>query len=333
MAALAPWLRLGVSLGLLVGLALWLDVDRLWVRLAALEPGWVLLALAIGVVQMAASAWRWQFTARRLGAPLTYADALQEYYLGSFLNQILPGGVLGDAARAVRHGRSAGTLGAAIRAVVLERASGQIALLLLATAAIATSPALLAALGTFIAGVDTSLPAMLLVFMLIGGLLCRRHPRLHASIQRFASDARQALFSARALPWQLASSLLVVSTYLAVYLAAARALGITTAPLDLLAPICLSLLAMVVPLSVAGWGLREAVAAIAWPLAGLAAVDGVAISIVYGVLVLVSSLPGVWVLLVRRGAARSAIRAPAAAGPPAAGGPMPAYSRQTRLPR
>jgi hypothetical protein len=118
-----------------------------------------------------------------------------------------------------------------------------------------------------------------------------------------------------------------------VYLAAARALGITTAPLDLLAPICLSLLAMVVPLSVAGWGLREAVAAIAWPLAGLAAVDGVAISIVYGVLVLVSSLPGVWVLLVRRGAARSAIRAPAAAGPPAAGGPMPAYSRQTRLPR
>jgi uncharacterized membrane protein YbhN (UPF0104 family) len=331
-ATLLPWLRLSVSLGLLVTLALLLDVERIWARLAALEPGWVLLALAIGVVQMAASAWRWQFTARRLGAPLTYPDALREYYLGSFLNQVLPGGVLGDAARAVRHGRSAGTLGAAIRAVVLERASGQIALLLLATAAMATSPAVLAALGTLAAGFDASLPALMLVVMLIGGLLCRRHPRLHAAIRRFASDARLALFSTRALPVQLASSLLVVATYLAVYLVAARALGITTAPLDLLAPICLSLLAMIVPLSIAGWGLREAVAAIAWPLAGLAAVDGVAISIVYGVLVLVSSLPGAWVLLVRRGTG-PATRASAAPVPPAAGGPMPAYSPQRQPPR
>ncbi|WP_330218003.1 hypothetical protein [Marinobacter similis] len=54
---------------------------------------------------------------------------------------------------------------------------------------------------------------------------------------------------------------------------------------------------MVIPLTVAGWGVREGAAAVLWPLAGLPAEQGVALSVAYGALVLISSFPGLAVLL------------------------------------
>jgi hypothetical protein len=62
----------------------------------------------------------------------------------------------------------------------------------------------------------------------------------------------------------------------------------------------LLLLAMVVPLTVSGWGVREGVAAILWPLVGLPAEQGVALSVGYGAAVFLVSLPGALALLFRR---------------------------------
>jgi hypothetical protein len=58
----------------------------------------------------------------------------------------------------------------------------------------------------------------------------------------------------------------------------------------------LAMLAMVLP-SVAGWGFREGAAAWVFGAAGLGAAQGVATAVVYGVLVLVASLPGALVLV------------------------------------
>jgi uncharacterized membrane protein YbhN (UPF0104 family) len=119
-----------VSAGLLAALFRVLDGDALLRRLGELEPVWALVALAISLPQMALLAFRWRLTAARLGLALPFGTALSEYYLGVFLNQLLPGGVMGDVSRAWRHGRAetapdaAGTLGPAARAVILERASG-----------------------------------------------------------------------------------------------------------------------------------------------------------------------------------------------------------------
>ena len=63
----------------------------------------------------------------------------------------------------------------------------------------------------------------------------------------------------------------------------------------------LVLLAMAVPANIGGWGPREGVAAWAFGAAGLGADQGVAAATVYGVLVLVASLPGAAVLVVVAG--------------------------------
>ncbi len=98
-------LRIGVSLALLAGLGWWLDLRALVTRVAAMDSRWVLAAIGLSVAQVGLLAWRWRYTAGQLGVRLGFMTAWREYYLSIFLNQVLPGGVLGDASRAWRQAR------------------------------------------------------------------------------------------------------------------------------------------------------------------------------------------------------------------------------------
>jgi len=75
------------------------------------------------------------------------------------------------------------------------------------------------------------------------------------------------------------------------FLIAARTAGTTAPPSRMLPLALLVLLAMVLP-SVGGWGPREGMTAWVFGAAGLGAAQGVATAVVYGVMVLVASLPG-----------------------------------------
>ncbi len=87
-----------------------------------------------------------------------------------------------------------------------------------------------------------------------------------------------------------------MGSYIALYLVAARAVGVDT-PLPRLLPLVAPvLMTMLIPITIAGWGVREGAAAALWGLVGLTPEDGVSISVAYGLLVLVSSAPGVPIL-------------------------------------
>ncbi|GHB23742.1 lysylphosphatidylglycerol synthase transmembrane domain-containing protein [Salinicola rhizosphaerae] len=316
-------LRVLCTLVLLGGLAWWLDVGELWAELRDLDPLWVTAALLISVPQVVISAWRWRMTAQRVGAPLPWIEAIREYYLATFLNQVLPGGVVGDAARAWRHGSRSGAAaaqasrGPALRAVIIERASGQIALVLVAIVTIACSTPLregaARALGHAGDGWHLAISAAAMAAILTLLFLCRR--RIARSLSTFTDDLRRALFDSRIWPLQLLSSLLVVGTYIAVFLCAAQALGVERR-LDALLPLIPPLLmAMAIPLTVAGWGLREGAASLIWPLAGLPAQEGVTLSVTYGLLIFAGSLPGLIVLLASRPQTRAPTRQTTAAEP------------------
>jgi hypothetical protein len=108
------------------------------------------------------------------------------------------------------------------------------------------------------------------------------------------------LFARRGWPGIVLASTAVVAGHLATFLVAARTAG-STAPLTRLVPLgLLILVAMALPLNVGGWGPREGAAAWAFGAAGLTADLGVSTAVVYGVLVLVASLPGATVLLARQ---------------------------------
>ena len=292
--ARAVVLRAVVSLGLLAGLAGWLDLGEVRSRVGAMRTEWVFLAIGISVLQVVVSAWRWRFTAGRLGLVLPFRDALSEYYLASFLNQVLPGGVVGDVSRAWRHARTQqeASSGPAIRAVLLERASGQLVMTLVAVVSFLSLPVTVDA-GSGVAGIGAAVLAT--AVLAAGGLVLwskRRGGGTTPITDRVWQDTRAAFWSSGALPAQMGSSVFVVGTYVATYLLAARAVGVDT-PLSILLPLVAPVLvSMLIPVTIAGWGVREATAAVLWGAVGLTAADGVVISVAYGVLVLLSTLPG-----------------------------------------
>jgi glycosyltransferase 2 family protein len=100
-------LRLAVSAGLLLVLFLVFDPAEVAARLAHLDLRWLLPALLLSVLQIMLLAWRWRFTADRLQVGMSDRHALGEYYAGVSLNQVLPGGILGDVSRAWRHASAA----------------------------------------------------------------------------------------------------------------------------------------------------------------------------------------------------------------------------------
>lgn len=302
-------LRLAASLGLLAAILLMLEPQHLAAAFSAPEPRWLAAALALSVPQLVLSAWRWRLTATRLGAPLSLGEAVREYYLATLLNQILPGGVMGDAARAWRHARrpqqrptgaAVGT--AAWHAVLIERASGQLALLMVVLATLGASPALRSASAPLETASAASWIIALALLLAVGSVAAWR---IRPHLARLRQSIHHALLARAVFMRQLLASLLVVASYVGVYLCCMRMIGIDT-PATVVAPLVpWVLLAMAIPLSVAGWGIREGAAALVWHAAGLNAAEGVAISISYGVVVLLSSLPGALMLL-RRSSERDA---------------------------
>ena len=269
-----------------------IDSGELWQELARFSPFVLVPALALTVFQVALSAWRWRYTVERLGLPLAYGAAVREYYLATFLNQVLPGGVLGDVNRAWRHGSGAGERLSAVHGVAIERLSGQLVLALV----VVISGSWLLGSGRVAAGHLNG--GLWLGAGVIGGFLAlwlALKTGLAAYLQRLRRDLYESLLNRTVLPVQIGSSLLVLASYLGVFLCLAWGAGYiesTESAAIIVSLGSILLLSMVVPLTVAGWGIREGAAALLWPMAGLPAEQGVALSVGYGALVLASSLPG-----------------------------------------
>jgi uncharacterized membrane protein YbhN (UPF0104 family) len=299
------WVRVlgGVSI---LGFLLWRLGTGPFVGAARLISGWAIgSALAIGVLTTVCCAWRWGLVAEGLGVRLPLRTAVADYYRSIFLNVTLPGGVVGDVHRAVRHGRDVGDVGRGIRAVVLERSAGQVV-----QAGIA-----IILLFAFPSPVRAYLPVVTVVVVAggLGAVLAARVlPR--SGLSRWAralragvADIRDGLLAHGNWLRIVVASAVVVAGHLVTFLIAARTAG-STAPLSRLVPLTLlALLAMGLPTNVGGWGPREGVAAWAFGAAGLTAEQGVAAAVVYGALVLVSSLPGAGVLVLRRISAPEAV--------------------------
>ncbi len=291
-------------------------------------------ALGIGLVTTGFSAWRWALVARGIGIRLPLGAAVADYYRALFLNAALPGGVVGDVHRAVRHGQDAGDMGRGVRAVVLERTAGQLALFVAGGVVLVTMPSpVLGEVRQAVPVVGLGVVGVCAVVLALrmnragGSDSGRERERERGLLRGVLGEARTGLFSRRNAPGVLLSSVVVLAGYVAMFVLAADVVGVGAPVGELLPLAVLALLAMGLPLNVGGWGPREGVAAWAFGAAGLGAGRGLSVAVVYGVLSLVASLPGVVVLVVRwyarvRGAGQAS-SAPAAPSRPSPGGVAP----------
>jgi uncharacterized membrane protein YbhN (UPF0104 family) len=313
--------RLGTLAGIaLIAVLMWrLGTGPFMDGLRRIDGLTLLAALGIGLLTTVFSAWRWCPVARALSVRLPLGRAVADYYRALFLNAALPGGVLGDVNRAVRHGKNAGDIARGVRAVVLERTAGQVVLIaagvlvllvdpspaLTQTGHLVATPDVLRTLAV-LCGVTVAL-AVTAVTLRKGPAVSRWH-RVVRALRGELAEARLGLLGRASWPGVVVSSFAVLAGHLGMFLLAARVAGSRAPSAELLPLMMLALIAMALPLNIGGWGPREGVTAWAFGAAGLGASQGLSVAVVYGVLAFAAALPGIGVLAVQWFAGRRSAR-------------------------
>jgi glycosyltransferase 2 family protein len=226
----------------------------------------VVVALLLGLVAVGAQADRWRRIAHGYAARPRVREAVSLTYEATFLNLVLPGGVAGDAVRALRHPTEEGArLRTGVTVVALERLLGTLVTVLGAAVALA------------VGGRTPVVTA--LAFLGSAALLAALWPGLR---RVRPGELARALVASLAM-WGSLMALFV-------YAGTTSVPGLSIGDALPLGAVCLA--AMAVPVNVGGWGPRESATAVAAMLWGLPMVDGVTAAATYGVLALVGSLPG-----------------------------------------
>lgn len=284
------------QIAVLTGLAvlLWKAADgrAALTHLSEADPRWLIAAGVALTLQTVLSAQRWRVTAAQLGLIIPALPALREYYLAQVVNQSLPGGVVGDAGRAVRSRGKAGLLVAA-QAVMFERVAGQLGLIAVLAAGLvlgAATPGVLdwpLGLVTSLAGLGFGTFAVL---ALVG---------LSPLARRFAGAFSHAVWARNVRSRQIALSLGTALCNVAAFAFCAYALDVAMPLIAVATLVPLILFAMVLPISIGGWGVREGAAALLFPVIGATSAEGLATSVAFGLVLLVTVLPGIILPLVR----------------------------------
>ncbi len=292
-AATRRVLRVLGTVALLAFTAWWVDVEAVLQTLRGARVAPLGLALLVSVPLALVLAGRWCFTARRMGIDLPLGVAVREYYVSMLINRVVPGGVTGDVGRALQSGRrNPQAKGAAARSVVLERLSGQISLWLVVLVGLVVWGAETGARVALIV-LAAAFAVGLVVVLLMGNPAVARS-RVGHWWSAGLTEAREAFVDRGAWISQLGLSLLSVAVLVVMYSACVQAIGasLRLSQLIFIAPTLLALTTL--PLSVGGWGVREAASAVLFEVAGLDPSAGVAASAAFGAVNLVAALPGAW---------------------------------------
>ena len=269
---------------LLVAVIALADPARVLAQLRQAHVGWLLAGLAAAVASNVVSALRWRALARWLGADVSVRDASRWYFQAIGLNALLPGAVLGgDVYRAVVLRRAGQATLASSWSVVLDRVSGLWMLCAIGGLGAALCADVLAPWLRLPAGAFAAL-------MLAGTVLWLATPwTLPALLRRWGvrwlaplrAAAQRPDFN-RQMGWQALASAAVQVLSAAALAGGGLALGVQLPLAAWAFAIAPVFLMAALPVSVGGWGTREAAAVASLAPFGVAAPAAVGVGVIYG---------------------------------------------------
>lgn len=280
-------LKAGISVGLIAWLATRIDLDPLRDAFATFDPVWSALALVFLAAQLVLAGLRWSWIHVRLGEILRPRDAIDLAFVGQFFNQTLPSAIGGDAVRAILASKRGLTAGQAASGVILDR--GLALIVLIALMALA-APILPAREASWLAGTALATLAALAAGLFLAERVRRFLPSWRA--RDWAYGVADGLRAILTNPRLLAASLGVHLGVIATFWALARAFDVPADFALCVAAVPPIVLLSTLPISLAGWGVREGASVYVFGLAGIAAGDALALSIAFGLAQIVVGLPG-----------------------------------------
>jgi uncharacterized membrane protein YbhN (UPF0104 family) len=229
---------------------------------------------------------RWREISAECGAPLGTAQAMRYNVIGTFFNQTLPSSIGGDAVRLWLVARGGAGWRAATYSIFVDRAVGLIALAIIIVASLPWSYSLISDPQgrSALLFVDLAALAGGAGFLVLGRLPWPWLKRWWATHHLHACSviANRVIFSRKHEPAIAALSVLVhvLAVVIVWCLVQSIAAPVVFGQLFQLVPPVM--LITMLPISIAGWGVREATMGLAFGYAGLMTNEGVNISLLFG---------------------------------------------------
>jgi uncharacterized protein (TIRG00374 family) len=298
------WLvRIAVTALLLGVVALQVDWPQAADRVTSGSWGWFVAAVAAALVSLAIGAERWRAFLASAGMHPSRLHVQRAYFIGVFSNTFLPTGFGGDAARAWIIGRQEGATVRVAVSVLADRATSLACGYLLAWIAIAADPSsvphrlvlLLAAVSA--AGLVALGLAVLALRGGAPGLVARLPQRLRGWLRETRSVGATFLADRRLIVTALVLGLLFQLAGVGAFWLLAKVIGLSIAFPVVAASVSLVLVVTVLPISVAGFGVREGGFVLLLGWAGVSATDATVISLLSVVTLALASLPGALALI------------------------------------
>lgn len=294
-----------VSLALLALLFSRVDVPHIWSLARHASPLWLAAALALYTLNVAASVWRWNLLLVAQDVRMPRRTLFGSFLVANFFNNFLPSNIGGDVIRIRDTAPAAQSTTLAATVVLVDRGLGLMGLVLIAAlgASMAVSlhgqgvlpvwPSWLW-LG-FFASAAVAVPAMYSPEGL--GKVLRPLTWVHPEwVGRQIQHLTDTLARFREKPSSLigcfGGAVIVQALVVIFYVMVVRALHIPVTAQDLAVIVPLSIVVQMLPVSVNGFGVREATFSFYFTRVGLPIESAVLLSLVAAGLTMVHSLSG-----------------------------------------
>ena len=272
-----------------------IDFDQVVAILAKSHGGFILIALILQLGSTVMAAYRWRLIMQLLVFKERVSFYVQSYFKGTFFNQVLPGSIGGDAVRIIELSQMGYDKKDAIYGIFVDRVVGLVGLLVLNLLA-----------NNLFYGTFPTWLYQLINFITIGGILSfialLNFHHLHF-LERYKfidliyrlGKRMQALYGdKRVLLQHIGVSVIVhLLSVLTIY-ALALSIDVKLPPQVFLIAIPPVFLLTIVPISLAGWGVREGAMVGILMLIGAQKEKILVISILYGLLLILSAMPGAY---------------------------------------
>jgi uncharacterized membrane protein YbhN (UPF0104 family) len=300
-----PVLKISVSMALMVWLMSTIDVTRLRTSASSVSLGWLGVALAVYFANILASTWRWRLLLDAQNVHVPQPSLLSSYLVAGFFNNFLPSNIGGDVVRIRDTARQAGSKTLATAVVLVDRGIGLMGLVLVAAigATIVTrfrpqeaSPIWPFWLWTaFVLGTIAAAPAILSPDGLARLLRPLRalHPEwIGTRIETLTGALSRFRDRPIALGACFGGAMAVQGLLVLYYLAVVHALDLHVGLWDLAVIVPVSFLVQMLPVSINGFGVREAAFTFYLTPLGVPRESAVLLPLVATALVILFSLTG-----------------------------------------
>lgn len=279
-------IKLLVSAALLYLALRKVDFHELASRFNVASLGWIGLAISATLLQIFIGVLRWREVSAECAAPLGIGQATRFNLIGAFFNQTLPSSIGGDAVRLWLVARGGAGWRAATYSIFVDRAIGLIALAVVIVATLPWSYQLITDPHgrSALLLVDFAALTAGLGFLVLGWLPWSWLKKWWGTHHIYACSviANRVIFSRTRGPKIVVLSLLVHVLAVVISWCVVRSIAapvLFTQVFQLVPPV---MLITMMPISIAGWGVREATMGLAFGYAGLVSAEGVNVSLLYG---------------------------------------------------